>query len=208
MALYLHLVDFNIIHLFTWKNQSNPQQNFHRPQHYTSATQCLTHFVLKRKTSIWAFYFKRALCWHGTHNRKLESIPNSEKCYDYVDGQRYWWKDGESVIFDETFVHEVRNDTEKARLILFCNITRPQKNRLLQSIPEWLSNKIMSAAVSPNASADKTGFINCLSTIYWTYDNNRKKLKTWNKNIYIITKCTLLLAMAFYFIFYLWLITN
>ena len=26
MALYLHLVDFNIIHLFTWKNQTNPQQ--------------------------------------------------------------------------------------------------------------------------------------------------------------------------------------
>ena len=107
------------------------------------------------------------------------------------------------MIFDETFVHEVRNDTEKARLILFCNITRPQKNRLLQSIAEWLSNKIMSAAVSPNTPADKTGFINRLSTIYWTYDNNRKKLKVWNKNVYLTTKCTLLLAIACHFIFHL-----
>ena len=46
----------------------------------------------------------------------------------------------------------------------------------------------MSAAVSPNIPADKTGFINRLSTIYWTYDNNRKKLKAWNKNVYLITK--------------------
>ena len=107
------------------------------------------------------------------------------------------------MIFDETFIHEARNDTEQARLILFCDITRPQKNRLLQSIAEWLSNKIMSAAVSPNPPADKTGFINRLSTTYWTYDNNRKKLKVWNKNVYLITKCMLLLAIAGYFIFYL-----
>ena len=107
------------------------------------------------------------------------------------------------MIFDETFVHEARNDTGKTRLILFCDITRPQKNRLLQSIAEWLSNKIMSAAVSPNTPADKTGFINRLSTIYWTYDNNRKKLKVWNKNVYLITKCMLLLTISCYFIFYL-----
>ena len=106
------------------------------------------------------------------------------------------------MIFDKTFVNEARNDTEKARLILFCDVARPQKNRLLQSIAEWLSNKIMSAAVSPNTPADKTGFINHLSTIYWTYDNNRRKLKVWNKNVYLITKYMLLLAIACYFVFY------
>ena len=131
------------------------------------------------------------------------STPNSEKCYIDVDGQRYWWKDGESVIFDETFVHEARNDTEKTRLILFCDIARPQNNRLLQSIAEWLSKKMMSAAVSPNTPADKTSFINHLSIIYWTYDNNRKKPRTWNKNVYLITKCMLFLAIACCFVFYL-----
>ena len=107
------------------------------------------------------------------------------------------------MIFDETFVHETRNDTEKAHLILFCDITRSQKNRLLQSTAEWLSNKIMSAAVSPNAPADKTGFINCFSTIYWKNDNNIKKLKVWNKNVYLLTNCMLLQAIACYFVFYL-----
>ena len=131
------------------------------------------------------------------------STPNSEKCYIDVHGQRYWWKDGESMIFDETFVHEARNDAEKTRLILFCDIARLQKNHHLQSIAEWISVKVMSAAVSPNTAADKTGFINRLSTIYWMYDINRKKLKAWSKNVYLITKWVLLLAVVFCFIFYL-----
>ena len=104
---------------------------------------------------------------------------------------------------NETFSHETKNNTEKTRLILFYDVTRPQKNRNLQFIAEWLSDKMMSAAVSPTTPADKKTGFNLLSTSYWAYGNNRKKLKTWNKNIYIITKCTLLLAMAFYFIFYL-----
>ena len=131
------------------------------------------------------------------------STPNSEKCYIDVDGQRYWWKDGESMIFDETFVHEARNDAEKTRLILFCDIARLQKNHHLQSIAEWISVKVMSAAVSPNTPADKTGFINRLSTIYWTYDNNRKKLKAWSKNVYLITKWMLLLEVIFCLTFFL-----
>ncbi len=107
------------------------------------------------------------------------------------------------MIFDKTFVHEARNDTEQARLILFFDITLPQKNCLLQSTAEWLSNKIMSTAVSPDTSTDKTDCINYLSPIYWTYDNNRKKLKVWNKNVYLETMCTLLLAIAFYFIYFI-----
>ena len=74
---------------------------------------------------------------------------------------------------------------------------------LSQSISEWPSNKIMFTAVSPNRPAGKNSFINCLSTIYWMGNNSRKKLKVRKKNIYLMTKCILFSAMAFYFIFYL-----
>lgn len=33
------------------------------------------------------------------------STPNSDNCRIYVDGQPYAWRDGEDVMFDETFVH-------------------------------------------------------------------------------------------------------
>ena len=38
------------------------------------------------------------------------SNPNSEKWSIDVDGQRYWWKDGGLVIFDETFVQQAKSD--------------------------------------------------------------------------------------------------
>ena len=131
------------------------------------------------------------------------STPNPEKWDLDIDGQRYWWKDGGPVNFDKPFDLEARNDIKKTLLIAFFNVTRMQKNRHLQFIAEWFSNKSMSSAVSPNILADKTGFINSLSTIYWARYNNRKKLTVWKKNIYFITEGILLLVLAFYFIFYL-----
>ena len=107
------------------------------------------------------------------------------------------------MIFDEPFVQEERNDIKKTRLIVFFNVTRMQKNRHLRFIAEWFSNKSMSSAVSPNILGDKIGFINSLSTIYWANDNNKKKLITWKKIIYFVTRGILLLMWAFYFIFYL-----
>ena len=102
---------------------------------------------------------------------------------------------------NETFSHETKNNTEKTRLILFYDVTRPQKNRNLQFIAEWLSDKMMSAAVSPTTPADKKTGFNLLSTSYWAYGNNRKKLKAWNKNVSLVNIVILLPAIAFYIIY-------
>lgn len=56
------------------------------------------------------------------------STPNSDNCRIYVDGQPYAWRDGEDVMFDETFVHWVKNETEQTRVILFCDIERPLRS--------------------------------------------------------------------------------
>ena len=62
------------------------------------------------------------------------STPNSDDCRIFVDGQVYAWRDGEDVMFDETYVHWVKNETEKTRVILFCDIERPLSNRLMTRI--------------------------------------------------------------------------
>ena len=41
------------------------------------------------------------------------STPNSDDCRIFVDGQVYAWRDGEDVMFDETYVHWVKNETEQ-----------------------------------------------------------------------------------------------
>lgn len=47
------------------------------------------------------------------------------ECWILVDGQRYSWKDGEDVVFDDTYIHEVKNEsTTQTRIILFCDVQR------------------------------------------------------------------------------------
>ncbi len=53
------------------------------------------------------------------------STPNSDDCYIVVDNIKYSWKDGEGIIFDDTYTHWVKNDTDKHRIVLFCDIVRP-----------------------------------------------------------------------------------
>ncbi len=53
------------------------------------------------------------------------STPNADTCFMSVDGERYFWKDGEAVLFDETYIHSVENNTDETRIILLCDIERP-----------------------------------------------------------------------------------
>ncbi|MCC6196810.1 MAG: DUF1615 family protein, partial [Burkholderiales bacterium] len=48
------------------------------------------------------------------------ATPNSDLCCIYVDGQPYAWRDGEDVMFDETYIHWAENRTGVDRVILFC----------------------------------------------------------------------------------------
>src|SRR5690606_16468674 len=45
--------------------------------------------------------------------------PNSNTCRIIVDGEEYYWKDGEDVMFDETYIHYAENKSDVTRLILF-----------------------------------------------------------------------------------------
>lgn len=54
------------------------------------------------------------------------STPNDPKCRINIGHDTYFWKDGEDVMFDDTHVHEVTNNTDKPRIILFLDIERPQ----------------------------------------------------------------------------------
>ncbi len=58
---------------------------------------------------------------------------NRERCYITVDGQRYHWAEGQSVLFDTVFEHEVRNDTDECRVVLFVDLLRP-----LVGFPNWI----------------------------------------------------------------------
>jgi len=121
--------------------------------------------------------------------------PNNDGCFIEVDGQRYSWRDGESVVFDETFIHWARNETESNRIILFCDIERPMRYRWAQAVNRWLGRTLMTAASSPNETGDETGGINRLFRFVWHAGQYRRRFKAWNRTVYNITKGALIIAV-------------
>lgn len=50
-----------------------------------------------------------------------------EKCRIRVDNEIRHWSEGDSLIFDDTYNHEVWNDTSGHRVVLFVDFVRPVK---------------------------------------------------------------------------------
>ncbi|MDF3934920.1 lipid A hydroxylase LpxO [Pseudomonas citronellolis] len=114
--------------------------------------------------------------------------PNDEGCYIEVDGQRYSWKDGEAVVFDETYIHYAENTTQHDRVILFCDVERPLKYRWAQAFNRWFSRSVMAAAASPNDAGDKTGGINRAFGTLYKIRLQGKALKKRNRKLYYLQK--------------------
>lgn len=63
-------------------------------------------------------------------------------CKIKVDNQIVNWEEGKSLIFDDTYLHEVWNDTDGYRAVLFLDIARPLKFPF--SLLNWLASLLIS----------------------------------------------------------------
>ena len=54
-------------------------------------------------------------------------IPDPEKCHINVEGDKYHWRNGKVVLFDDTYNHYAVNETDQLRVILFLDYMRPMK---------------------------------------------------------------------------------
>lgn len=52
-------------------------------------------------------------------------IPPTEECWIKVDHQKYFWTEGKTFLFDDTFKHEVKNASDRDRVILLLHVRRP-----------------------------------------------------------------------------------
>jgi beta-hydroxylase len=68
-----------------------------------------------------------------------------ENCRIRVADQIVHWQEGKSLIFDDTFEHEVWNDTNDYRVVLFLDIARPLRFPL--SVINWTVNSLVG--ISP-----------------------------------------------------------
>jgi beta-hydroxylase len=55
----------------------------------------------------------------------LKVPTDGQECSITVAGERRTWREGVSLIFDDSFPHSVRNDTAEERVVLFADFERP-----------------------------------------------------------------------------------
>lgn len=123
--------------------------------------------------------------------------PNSPDCYIVVDGQKYYWKDGEAVMFDETYIHQAENRTGASRVILFCDIERPISNPVLRWINRTVGHGMIRAAATQNVPGEHVGVLNHIFAYVYRIRALGIRIKEWHKPLYYLLKWCLIAAIGF-----------
>src|SRR5271166_1235307 len=122
--------------------------------------------------------------------------PNNDDCFIEVDGVRRGWRDGQAMIFDETFIHYAENKTDKTRLILFCDIARPLRGAIPRAANRFISNHIVKATATSNVEGEKVGIANRAFGAVYQVRLLGKRLKHWNRKVYYSLKYALVALVA------------
>jgi beta-hydroxylase len=88
--------------------------------------------------------------------------PNSDRCALSLDGVQHPWRDGEELLFDQTYLHSAVNQTDTVRVILFCDVEKTQLRAPVKRVAEAVNY----AMVAKFTGADDKGK---LSWVSWAY---------------------------------------
>ncbi len=129
------------------------------------------------------------------------STPNSDDCYILVDGERHSWRDGQDVLFDETYIHEAHNNTDQMRIILFCDVHRPMRFAPIDRFNRWVSRVLMSHTVTENEEGERVGAVNRAFSHVHGLRVYARRFKKWNKPLYVATKYFLYFGLIYLLFF-------
>jgi beta-hydroxylase len=121
--------------------------------------------------------------------------PGSDACWIDVDGQRYSWRDGEGVVFDETYVHAAKNETDVDRLILFCDVERPV-HAPFSALNRFVIRNVMSATSTQNVEGERIGAINRAFGTLFRIKQAGQDLKAKNRGLYYGLKYAIITAVV------------
>lgn len=128
--------------------------------------------------------------------------PKEEGCRIWVDGEEYTWRDGEDVVFDETYVHWARNETEEPRLILFVDFTRPLHTRVMRWFNQFLIDHVYGITASHNEVDEKPGALNRVTPIFFHLKKFFRGIKSRvNRKLYYAGKYTLAVLLVWLIFF-------
>lgn len=127
--------------------------------------------------------------------------PNSDACRIDIDGEPYAWRDGEDIVFDETFIHSAKNDTDRTRIILFCDVTRPLKTPIMRALNRFVSRTVIRASSTQNVATEHVGALNRVYYLVGVTNDFLTRLKRKNRTVFRAVKYALLAALAYWIFF-------
>ena len=122
--------------------------------------------------------------------------PNSDDCRIFVDGELYAWRDGEDIVFDETFVHWAENRTDQTRVILFCDVERPLKTPFMRAINRVVSRVLGRATATQNVETERVGAVNRLYGFAHRVGERKKAFKRRHPLGYKIARYALIVLVV------------
>ena len=128
------------------------------------------------------------------------ATPDDDACRILIDGEPYSWRDGEAILWDETYLHKAMNDTDEERLILFCDVTRPLRGAVPRAINRFLIRHVVGASASRNQAGEPLGVLNRLFGPAYALRRAGKALKRRSRAGYYALK-TVLVAGLLYWVF-------
>lgn len=70
----------------------------------------------------------------------LSCPSKNDGCILTIDGKNYGWKNGKCLVWDDTYVHSVVNNSNYDRVILFIDIDRPNNFQFIQTITHYIAS--------------------------------------------------------------------
>lgn len=122
------------------------------------------------------------------------ATPNSADCWINVDGTAYSWRDGEALLFDETYVHHAANNSGRDRLILMCDLVRPMN--VFGRMVNFCYQALMRLTIVPNDANDRRGGFNALFHAVAPWMQKGKQLKKKNRRLYKLITRTINIVLA------------
>lgn len=114
--------------------------------------------------------------------------PNSDQSGLIVDGNDYQWKDGESIIFDETYMHSAYNHSDQVRIVLMTDVARPLHLKIVERLYYLFGRTFNRLFAVDNVDTSYSGIGNKLGKGVLAYSAMMKRFKAKNKPLYVFTK--------------------
>jgi beta-hydroxylase len=114
--------------------------------------------------------------------------PNSEKCALTLDGVEYPWRDGEELLFDQTYVHSAVNNTDTLRVILFCDVEKTQLRAFMKPIADAVDYGLVAKFTGAGDQGKRSWISTAYMPIYQLCSYVKEKIKPRSLLAYNILK--------------------